>query len=424
MTAYKNSGKGPWRSLHPTLLFISFLLMPVSLLLGRGALSTATILFLVLAIVRKDVAKHWKTFLRTPFLLLFTLLFLIPFVSGLWSSDLSKWNDVVRLKLPLLFFPLAFAGSWQFRQRQWEIIAGVFLLVVFAGCCWSLLHYFQNMAAVHEGYLRAKTLLTPLENDHVRFSWLVSIAVMTCFLLVHFVKAKVLRILLWSGAVFFSIYLHVLSARTGMFSLYIFLVLYAGWALWQKKNVKVAALLLLAFVTLPLLAYYTVPTFQNRIRYLVYDFSFVKKAEYLPGANDGARVMSLKAGWQLLRQNPLGVGAGDVMHEADKWYAQQVPGVLPTDKFYPSSEWLLYGAFAGWIGVALFTLVMILPFFTMVWLPKIFWVALHATAAFSFAYDMGLEVQYGIFLYAFVTFWWWKWGRDLRRQTSDVRGTP
>lgn len=390
--------------------------MIVSLLLGRGALSTATILFLVLAIVRKDFKQQWKTFLHNRFLLCFTLLFLIPFVSGLWSEDLFQWSDVVRLKLPLLFFPLAFAGSWQFSQKQWTITALVFILVVFAGCCWSLAHYLQNMEAVHEGYLRAKTLQTPLENDHVRFSWLVSIAVMTCFLLNHFLQHKAYRILLWMAALFFAVYLHVLSARTGMISLYIFLVLYAGFTLLQKKNRMLTVLLLLAVVFLPLLAYYTVPTFQNRVRYLVYDFSFVKKAEYLPGANDGARVMSLKAGWQVLQQAPWGVGAGDIMQEADKWYAEHVPNVLPTDKFYPSSEWLLYGAFAGWLGVVVFTLVMIIPFFTSVWLPKIFWVALHATAAFSFAYDMGLEVQYGIFLYAFVTFWWWKWGRDVKRE--------
>jgi hypothetical protein len=163
------------------------------------------------------------------------------------------------------------------------------------------------------------------------------------------------------------------------------------------------------FITLPLLAWLTVPTFQNRVRYVVYDFSFVKKEQYLPGTSDGARVMSIKAGWQVLRQNPFGAGAGDVMQEADKWYAEHVPQVLETDKFYPSSEWLLYGAFAGWLGVLLFTLLMLLPFFVRMKQHTVFWIALHATAAFSFAFDMGLEVQYGIFLYAFVTFWWWKW---------------
>jgi hypothetical protein len=60
---------------------------------------------------------------------------------------------------------------------------------------------------------------------------------------------------------------------------------------------------------------------------------------------------------------------------------------------------------------------MLLPFFVSTPPYKIFWIALHATAAFSFAFDMGLEVQYGIFLYAFLTFWWWKWIQG----TSNVK---
>lgn len=386
--------------------------MVCSLLISRGALSTTTILFLLLAIVSKDFSHQWKAFYTNRFLLFFTLLFLIPFVSGLWSENLSKWSDVVRLKAPLLFFPLAFAGRWSFTPKQWLWIAGTFIGVALAGCGWSLWHYVQNMEAVHQGYLRAKTLLTPLENDHVRFSWLVNVALMTCLLLTHLVHQKNRQVFLCLLALFFAVYLHVLSARTGMISFYLFLLLYAGWFLYSRRNLQTAALLVTILVTLPLLAYVAVPTFQNRVRYLVYDFSFVKKAEYLPGANDGARVMSIKAGWQVLQQHPLGVGAGDVMHEAEKWYAAHVPNVLPTDKFYPSSQWLLYGAFAGWIGVVLFTIVLVLPFFITGLHLKPFWIALHTTAAFSFAFDMGLEVQYGIFLYAFATFWWWKWLRE------------
>ena len=412
MTAYKNRGiqtEGGWKQ---GALFGSLLLMVGSLLIGRGALSVSTILFLLLAIVQRDIRQQWKTFLSHPFLLFFTLLFLIPFVSGLWSDNLSKWSDVVRLKLPLLFFPLAVAGSWQLSPKQWRWVAGVFLGVATIGCLWSLFHYWQNAAAVHEGYLRAKTLVTPLENDHVRFSWMVSVAVITCFRLLLDTMHKRIRILLCILAAFFAIYLHVLAARTGLLSLYIFGLFYAGWFLLEKKRGKTTALLIGLFILLPLLAYFTIPTLQNRIRYLIYDLSFVQKAQYLPGANDGARVMSLKAGWQVLQQNPFGVGAGDVMHEADKWYSANVPEVLPTDKFYPSSEWLLYGAFAGWIGVLLFSFCMVLPFFVRMKQHKVFWTALHASAAFSFMFDMGLEVQYGIFLYAFVTFWWWKWLGD------------
>lgn len=382
--------------------------MITSLLLSRAALSSTVILFLLLTIVDRDFKKTWQVFSSHPFFVGFTLLFFIPFVSGLWSEDTDQWLDVVRLKLPLLFFPLAFAGTWQLTKQQWRWVMACFLAIVFFGCAWGLAQYALHMDEVHASYLKAKTIPTPLENDHVRFSWLVSVAVIGCFFFSRFFQQQKIRIALFSLAAFFVVYLHILSARTGLGSLYLFLLLYAGWLLLKKGKKKTALLVAALFVLLPLLAYVFVPTFQNRIRYLVYDFSFVKKAAYLPGTNDGARVMSLKAGWQVLRQAPFGVGAGDIMHEADKWYAANVPQVLPTDKFYPSSEWLIYGAVAGWPGVLLFSLVMLLPFVCRPKKHQFFWIAFHATAAFSFLFDMGLEVQYGIFLYAFITFWWWK----------------
>jgi O-antigen ligase len=57
----------------------------------------------------------------------------------------------------------------------------------------------------------------------------------------------------------------------------------------------------------------------------------------------------------------------------------------------------------------LFTLVLLLPFFYRTKKHQVIWVAFHASAAFSFLFDMGLEVQYGVFVYVFITFWWWKW---------------
>jgi hypothetical protein len=29
--------------------------------------------------------------------------------------------------------------------------------------------------------------------------------------------------------------------------------------------------------------------------------------------------------------------------------------------------------------------------------------------AFSFLFDIGLEAQFGVFVYAFIVLWWWKW---------------
>jgi hypothetical protein len=157
------------------------------------------------------------------------------------------------------------------------------------------------------------------------------------------------------------------------------------------------------------LAWLVLPTFRNRLSYFFYDIAHVQQQAYLPGSNDGNRARSLEAGWALLKDHPLGVGAGDVQSEADKWYTTHIPGILPEDKIYPSSEWLVYGAMAGWPAVLVFTAVMVLPLFVRHIKYRLFWILLNGITAFSFLFDVGLEVQYGVFLYAFLVLWWWKW---------------
>ena len=51
---------------------------------------------------------------------------------------------------------------------------------------------------------------------------------------------------------------------------------------------------------------------------------------------------------------------------------------------------------------------MFIPFF--VWVrDKSWWILLNLTAALSFLFDIGLEVQFGVFIYVFVVCWWYKW---------------
>jgi hypothetical protein len=51
---------------------------------------------------------------------------------------------------------------------------------------------------------------------------------------------------------------------------------------------------------------------------------------------------------------------------------------------------------------------MIIPFLLSV-KNKLWWIMLNATIAVSFLFDIGLEVQFGVFLYSFIVLWWWKW---------------
>lgn len=394
-------------SLRQQVLLGSMVVMLAGLFLSRAALSIGMMLFVAAALVHARFLQQVKKGFTTGITAALCLLFFIPFVSGLWSSNIAEWSSTVRIKLPLLLLPLAFVGQWQLPQKKWLQLAYLFLVLLTAGTLWSTFQYVQNMTEVHESYLRAKTLLTPLKNDHVRFSWLVSAGALLCALLLQ--STKRLKTLLAFLMIWFAVYLHLLAVRTGLFSFYMMLGGLALWHVVQQKNALASFWTIGVLLLLPLAAYVALPTFQNRVKYFVYDYSFIKSGTYLPGANDGARAQSYRAGWHILKTHPFGVGAGDVKEETNNWYSQNIAGMVPADQKLPSSEWLLYAGFAGWPGVGLFMLSMLLPLYFAPPRHRIHWWLLTGTLAGSFLFDIGLEVQYGVFIYSFFVLWWWKW---------------
>ena len=159
---------------------------------------------------------------------------------------------------------------------------------------------------------------------------------------------------------------------------------------------------------MPVAAWLLFPTFQNRIRYNLYDLSNIRDNKYISGSNDGNRVLSLRAGWNVLQENPLGVGS-DVVNKTYEWYDKNVPQTLRSERLFPSSEPLMYGGFAGWIGLILFFIIMALPFFEPLKTNYFFWSLLNLIVAASMLFDIGLEAQFGVFIYVFIVLWWWKW---------------
>ena len=404
----RNKLQHSWRS---PIIFTLIVCMIASLFFSRAALSISMLTFVAVSFLHSGIKKQLFQFFSSPLLWGMSLLFFLPLLSGLWSEDQKQWSDIIRIKLPLLFLPLAFAGPFELSKKQREWLGYIFLILIFAGTCWSMFHYLSNVTEVNQNYLRAKSIVTPLESDHVRFSWLVSIGVlMAGWMVVE--KRKENKLIAYSlvlVTIWLIVFLHILAVRTGLFSFYIMLAGLAVWLISKKLKWQFGLALMILLIILPLIAYQTIPTFHNRVQYFLYDKGFFEKAHYLPGSTDAVRVISLKAGWSVMNENPLtGVGFGDVLSKTNGWYGNNYPEMIEADKIKPSSEWLMYSAGCGWPGILIFSFVMITPFFIRI-KNKLLWWLLNATAAFSFLFDIGLEVQFGVFIYSFVILWWWRW---------------
>jgi O-antigen ligase len=393
-------------------LFGLIIFMLGALFISRAMLSVAMGAFLLASFLHTGIRLQCRAFFAQPLLWGMSLLFLLPLLSGLWSEDQQQWLSVMRIKLPLLLLPLAFAGPVRFSDKQWAIISFAFIGLITAATVWCMFQYAGDITAVNASYLKAKTMLTPLENDRVRFSWLVAVAILLAAWMLQLrlaIRKDIYSWMLVAIIIWLTIFLHLLAVRTGLFSLYIMLTGWIIYLLLQKKNrlraIAVAAVLIL----LPLIAYILFPSFSNRIKYIRYDFDYFKQASYLPGSNDAMRVISIKAGWQVMNEHPLnGAGFGDVLTETIRQYDKDYPNMLAADKILPGSEWMMYGSGVGWPGFIVFTVVMLIPFFIKSRYRLLWWL-LNATAAFSFIFDIGLEVQFGVFAWSFIILLCWKY---------------
>lgn len=387
------------------------IVMLAALFFSRAVLSVSIVVFTLVSFLHTEPFKQIRNFFQSPLLWGMSLLFFLPLLSGLWSDNMGEWQLTMLIKAPLFLLPLAFAGPVQLSKQQWEWVAFVFILLITGASVWCMFHYIQNAGEVNEGYLRAKTLVTPLANDHVRFSWLVSVAVLlgSCFCVSKYKENRKQFWILLVITGWLIIFLHILAARTGLISFYIVLAGFLGWLIIKKAKTKYSIALLLLIVALPVIAYQLLPSFKNRVKYFRYEFEYFKKAHYLPGANDAVRIISIKAGWNIMQQQPAtGVGFGDVFAATKKWYATNYPQMIEADKIYPSAQWAMYGAGCGWPGIIVFVITMFIPFFVKT-RHQIVWGLLNATAIFSLLFDPGLEVQFGVFIYSFSVLSFWKY---------------
>lgn len=287
------------------------------------------------------------------------------------------------------------------------------MTLVLIGAGWSLWQYSQDVQLVQAAYLKAQTIQTPLGNDHVRFSLLVSVAILTAIFLSVRTEQKLRRGVaagLWLAALLLVIYLHVLAVRTGLVCFYVGAFIAIVWFVVQLKNSWRYAWVLVLIVSIPFASWFAFPTFKNRISYLRYDLASIKDNVYRSGSNDGNRLVSIKAGWELQNKYPVtGVGFGDIETETRKWYLANYPQMTDADRILPSSEWMIYGAGTGWPGFLLFSMIMAIPFFRRMREANVGWVLLNISIALSYLFDIGPEVQYGVFIHAFILLWWYKW---------------
>jgi len=372
------------------------ILLLIAFFTSRAALSFISALTILL-LFKKDFDKK----IIKQFFIASTFIIAPVAVSGLWSSNINEWWQLFINKLLLITIGAGIL-SLQLSFKQIKIIIWVLTVLVLLASGWSIWQYIINKQLIEQSYLVAKVIPVWIDDDHIRFSWLIVLTIILMCWQLNIQSNSIEKIFGYTIVVLLFAFLHFMAARTGLLCLYVALIIFFFYFLWKRKTRKYAIDFFIATTTIIILAFYTLPTLKNRMQYVVWDVKQFTNNNYLQGSADGGRWLSIKAGFNVGVMKPFaGVGFGDIRNETFKWYDVYYPNTLATERFLPHSEWMVYFAGSGLMGMIFFTIGLWL-LYNYFFKKNIFSFVMAVVLLIPLITDDTLEGQYGITIFSFV----------------------
>lgn len=363
---------------------------------SRALLSLSTALFLGYALYVSGL-DGVKEVLRSIWLKSLILLFFVPFISGLWSADKYSWLVAIFNKLPLLIFPFTLPAFREINQIWSKRLLYILIGLIMLSILYSTWNY-VTIPNISISYLKAKVLKVWMQDDHVRYSLLMLISLL--WVIHHFFISTVRKEKSWIGYIFIGIsgiFIHILATKTGILGFYLLITLLI---IYKVKGFVRLGFIAVLFST-PLFAWFLIPSFQNRFRFVLWDFQHYSRGGYVEGLSDTPRVLSWQAGFDIFTNNIfMGVGAGDVKTSTVNWYLRNSPHLKDYERLIPSNEILLYACIGGLLSGLVMLLILGIPFFLRQ-RQSFLWVGFHSLIIMISMYEVNLETQFGVFLYAF-----------------------
>lgn len=318
----------------------------------------ATLLFLKESDSSFSLGLNPKIFKRPSYENIFPFTGFILFfgwimLSLLWSGgEYAAWFTDVQSKLTILGAAVIFSLLPSFQNREIVILHQIFGGAVFIGLLLVLWVYIPSYDDITLRIGRGRPIPTPI--DHVRFSLMVAYACLSFFVFyLEYKRAglgpKERVFMLVFGLLFFG-FCHLLAVRTGLFLLYFGLFALIIFYIFKRKKYLLGTIILLGISSLPIIAFYTVESFRNKVKYTRFDIEQMFTNNW-KNRSDGDRFRSISEGIQVWKKHPLlGLGAGEYKKEMTAYHFENSP---QSKNLLPHNQYIRTGMAYGWVGLIL-----------------------------------------------------------------------
>jgi len=386
----------------PFFTLLGCLFMVTGLIWSRALLSIG--MFVILIDIFFHRPKTRSKSIEIPILALGGI-FLLYLLGGLNSSNWEEYVFQLKSKLPFILLPLAFLLVPGVPKRYYHGLLYAFLISISCATIYSLSLYVLDYEAITKSYMQAHVL--PTFINHIRFSLMVAFGSLTAFYLYYkryyYFKSWECYLQLTLGLLL-MVFLHVLAVRSGLLAFYL-CIGYGLLLLWKTQKKGVAILLLAMMVVAPIGAYWTVPSFKNKMGYVRYDVMRYFSNEDVSQLSDSRRIISWKVGVKAASETPLvGVGIGDIQSEMDAVYAKEYPSLAKENWLLPHNQFVYIYTGFGLLGLLLFTMIVFTPLIiNWVYFHDPLYTAFNIIILSSFMSESTLETQIGTAFYLIFT---------------------
>jgi O-antigen ligase len=386
---------------HEYFLYAIVLAVCIGTYYARAAVSIATVLLGVVALLTAIQSEKRKEILKNRSIVAITAVFLVAVLSGLISSNTEMWLYRICMNFPYLALPVGVWAFGPFSRKTIVQIIMIFVVVTSVSALAIMVDYVTHFEEYNELYLFGKTIPTPI--SHVRYSYFLALAAICCVGLLLDKQLVTPRIKMISGAmgVFLAICVHILAVRTGLVALYggvltlaVLLIIREG-----KWQIGIGAVIVVVLVSAGSIKF--LPSMYNKLGYVLHDLNMLTK-KVSPEYSDNIRVLSIHHGINIFLENPVfGVGVGDIKDVAHARFAAETPSVPADRRYIPISQYIFWLASYGLLGTFLLVGLLTYPLCIHGKQSYLLW-AIYAVTAFSLIGELTILLQLGKTMFLFL----------------------
>ncbi len=237
---------------HRLIYFIAFILLAISIPLSRFGMSVAQFLLIGNWLLEGNLNKKVKKFFQNKAALALASLYLLHIAGLLYTGDFQYAAKDLRIKLPLIIFPLVLSTIEPVSRKQLYVILKVFVGAVLAGTFISVGIYFVKE-------IKDFREISPFIS-HIRFSLNTVLAIfVTVYTAVKVYRQNLKMIIISAVAVvWMMMFLFIIESVTG-----IFIILLASFTIglievFKNRNIYYKLTLSLLLVIVPLFLFFYV----------------------------------------------------------------------------------------------------------------------------------------------------------------------